>query len=117
MEEVRRILNNNKSKGERSSTKAFREVREGKIIRGIWDYKGDNDTEGKIDLGLNTKMEQEIQRYWGKIDGSKIFNLYIKTTNEISNVEHSTRFQKKNNKLFRNFSCIFSLIIITVIHF
>ena len=34
----------------------------------------ENDTEGKIDRGLNTKMEQEIQRYWGKIDCPKFWD-------------------------------------------
>ena len=38
----------------------------------------DNDTEGKIDRGLNTKMEQEIQRYWGKLDGLKFWDRYTK---------------------------------------
>ena len=56
-QEVRGILINNKSKWGEELEKGVRDVGECEIIRGIWDYKGDNDTKDKIDRGLNTKME------------------------------------------------------------
>ena len=63
-EDVREILNNNKSKwGEELEKLAFKELGKSELIQGIWDYKVDNCTGGKIDRGLNAKMEQEIQNY------------------------------------------------------
>ena len=95
-EEIRGILNRNPSKWGKQLMNAMDEVGEG----GIWNCisKGNFDElANRMKIGMNTKIDQEIQLDWSKIGRSKFCAGYIRIEKRILKWKHNIS-KKKNWK-------------------
>lgn len=70
-EDVRGILNGVPTRLGKLMKAALDEVGDGQTLRSIWDKENLEVIVGRLKENLKTKVEQEIQRDWGRIDTSR----------------------------------------------